>query len=454
MGMARSRATIAGSWRRVPFEFVASKWLFLWLFAAGIPFDQAHAIDRKIFDCGDPFSAPCVLDQYSVEHDYWFGRSEGSPARGPNPLGPPYASSTDVDELYDLMPSVHQYYLDKFGRNGVNGIGGSGTGVDSNFPTNSYAVLANANGSTEAVELNICAGSGNAWSSSSAGYVAFCAGTVDANSHDILGHEMFHLVSSYLEEVVEGNGESGAIGESVADFFGEALERYVTGSNNWLFWNRNGTFARDIANPPAILQRGITSPDRYLSQDYYSPIGNYYGVHYNAGILNKASYLAVEGGSFNGFNITGIGFHKVEQIWYRAVTTYMEPGETFNDAYNHLIQAATDLYSAADVWELTKALRAVEMHLSRDSLRGDYNGDGAVDAADYLVAKKELGTYYTIGAIEDWRIHFGMTAGPGNGATVPEPAGLTATLLAASWLVIRRQHRNRQRLLLARRGTL
>ncbi|MEX2315959.1 MAG: hypothetical protein WD669_02335 [Pirellulales bacterium] len=82
-------------------------------------------MNRRIFDCGHPFGNPaCVFNRFSSDHNYWFGRSEGQPVRGPNPLGPPYTGSTDVDKLYDLMPFVHQYYVDKFGRNGVNGVGG------------------------------------------------------------------------------------------------------------------------------------------------------------------------------------------------------------------------------------------------------------------------------------------------------------------------------------------
>lgn len=74
---------------------------------------------------------------------------------------------------------------------------------------------------------------------------------------------------------------------------------------------------------------------------------------------------------------------------------------------------------------------------------GDYNGDGTVDAADYVVWRKAVGTATLlnrnqtniglIGAAEynDWRAHFGET-GPGSGAVaaVPEPASWVLAALA------------------------
>jgi hypothetical protein len=82
------------------------------------------------------------------------------------------------------------------------------------------------------------------------------------------------------------------------------------------------------------------------------------------------------------------------------------------------------------------------------TVTGDYNGDGAVNAADYTVWRNKLGKYITLpnedplqtpGRVtrEDyvvWKTHYGET-GPGSGAAVnvPEPrswllAGVAAAL--------------------------
>lgn len=109
--------------------------------------------------CGPWFTIEACADYYRVIYDYHtnrndgiaysnlftvvprpytFGRIEGAPARGPNPVPGPGFGSTDVDTLYNIVPVIHQYYLDKFGRNGPNGLGGAGDGIHQ--PFNYYGI--------------------------------------------------------------------------------------------------------------------------------------------------------------------------------------------------------------------------------------------------------------------------------------------------------------------------
>ena len=57
-------------------------------------------------------------------------------------------------------------------------------------------------------------------------------------------------------------------------------------------------------------------------------------------------------------------------------------------------------------------------------LLGDFNGNGIVDAADYVIWRKGLGTIYTQADYNVWRNQFGKSAGGGAGistnAAVPE----------------------------------
>jgi hypothetical protein len=46
-------------------------------------------------------------------------------------------------------------------------------------------------------------------------------------------------------------------------------------------------------------------------------------------------------------------------------------------------------------------------------LLGDYNHNGFVDATDYVVWRKGLGTTYIQNDYDVWRAHFGQTAGSG-----------------------------------------
>jgi hypothetical protein len=83
-------------------------------------------------------------------------------------------------------------------------------------------------------------------------------------------------------------------------------------------------------------------------------------------------------------------------------------------------------------------------------LAGDFNDDGTVDAADYLVWRKGLGTIYTPDDYDDWQANFGATSSAANAAAgrfdaaVPEPAAWALILIAGGLLyratVPRRSH--------------
>jgi hypothetical protein len=86
-------------------------------------------------------------------------------------------------------------------------------------------------------------------------------------------------------------------------------------------------------------------------------------------------------------------------------------------------------------------------------LAGDYNGNGAVDAADYVVWRKTLGSTAVLAADGDdngrvdqydyvvWRFTFGNSAGAGSFARtsgVPEPSGavlLSSACLWTAWIL-------------------
>jgi hypothetical protein len=98
--------------------------------------------------------------------------------------------------------------------------------------------------------------------------------------------------------------------------------------------------------------------------------------------------------------------------------------------------------------------RYAEVDSAATPLAGDFNNDGAVNAADYVIWRKTNGTApgYTA-----WRTNFGatgasaepgtlirgfvryVTTGVGSGAIVPEPAGVLlvymglASVVVASW---------------------
>jgi hypothetical protein len=79
-------------------------------------------------------------------------------------------------------------------------------------------------------------------------------------------------------------------------------------------------------------------------------------------------------------------------------------------------------------WNVAYNADNVVLSVIGGELAGDFNGDGAVNAADYVVWRKNGGSQADFLL---WKNHFGMTSGGGGGAVggVPEPA--SALLLLA-----------------------
>jgi hypothetical protein len=74
-------------------------------------------------------------------------------------------------------------------------------------------------------------------------------------------------------------------------------------------------------------------------------------------------------------------------------------------------------------------------------LTGDYNGDGKVDAGDYVIWRKT--NINGAQGYTDWRSNYG-TGGPGagaglDGASVPEPASLVLLVIGLTAFCSRRR---------------
>ncbi len=98
------------------------------------------------------------------------------------------------------------------------------------------------------------------------------------------------------------------------------------------------------------------------------------------------------------------------------------------------------MLTAGLTWNTSQLYTAVVLSVG---LPGDYNQNGIVDAADYVVWRKGLGTLYTQNDYDVWRVHFGQTAGSGVGASAnaaaPEPANLELLVLADVGIQLRRR---------------
>jgi hypothetical protein len=89
------------------------------------------------------------------------------------------------------------------------------------------------------------------------------------------------------------------------------------------------------------------------------------------------------------------------------------------------------------LWSIDYLASSVLLAVAMPGLPGDFNEDGQVDAADYIVWRIGLGTTYTQADYDVWLANFGQTSGGGASiaasfvhATVPEPAALTLAMVA------------------------
>lgn len=181
---------------------------------------------------------------------------------------------------------------------------------------------------------------------------------------DILGHEYTHAVTGSTSALTY-QGESGALNESFSDIFGEMIENYVEGSNDWLMGNERTSGAiRSMANP-----KNYSNPDTYLGTYWAntcSSCSDAGGVHTNSGVQNYWFYLVAIGGSGtndNGdaYNVTGLGRAAASAIAFRNQTIKLSSGSDYAAARAGAIQAAEDIYGACsnEVKQVTNAWHAV-----------------------------------------------------------------------------------------------
>ena len=135
---------------------------------------------------------------------------------------------------------------------------------------------------------------------------------------------------------------------------------------------------RDMWNPTCFGNPGKISDQQYYCATVANSSTDQGGVHLNSGVPNHAYALLVDGGTYNGESITGIGLTKAAQIYFRAQSVYQNPVSDFVDHADALEQSCSDLVgtevpdlqtgapsgqsiSAADCGQLATTLKAVEM---------------------------------------------------------------------------------------------
>ncbi len=204
--------------------------------------------------------------------------------------------------------------------------------------------------------------------------------TALAGCLDVAAHEMTHGVIEHSANLIYQN-QSGALNEAFADIFGAMVD-----DGDWLMGEdctvATPGFLRNMKNPAQGLSPQPTKMSEYQNLPNTAQ-GDNGGVHINSGIPNRAAYLIAEGLSAEGLG-TSIGRTKTAQIFYRALTVYLTASAQFVDARRATIQAATDLYGAAETQAVTAAWNAVEVTDNSGNAPAPTSTD-AVQGGDLMV---------------------------------------------------------------------
>jgi len=287
----------------------------------------AEARKRKIYDTFSSDILPGTLV-----------RSEG---QGPT-------GDADADKAYLFSGHTYDYFKNQHGRDSYDGFGATIISTvhycDFSFP---------------------CPYENAFWNGDQMVY-----GEGFSAADDVDAHELTHAVTENSARLFYYT-QSGALNESFSDIFGETVDLgngagNDNGSVRWLLGEDvPGSGAiRNMKNPGAFNDPGQVN-DANFKCDIND--GDQGGVHSNSGVPNHAYALMVDGGSFNGQNVTGIGLTKAGKIEYRALTQYLTSGSTFLDDYNALQRACTDLIGTAGITsanctQVKNALNAVKMN--------------------------------------------------------------------------------------------
>jgi bacillolysin len=310
------------------------------------PLKQLVLVDAQLGVVIDTFDElETALTRYVYDNQNLTTWSPLLPGNGPvRSEGQAATGITDVDKAYDHAGTFYNFYMSKYNRDSIDGLGMPLIATARYCPDTSSCPYANAFWNGEQMVYG-------------AGY---------AVALDVVGHEMTHGVTD-KESHLFYFYQSGAINESFSDIWGEMIEHNANPSADpaWQMGEDLSIGAiRSMSNPPVFGDPDSMTSNNYTCDPSLADNG---GVHTNSGVGNKAAYLMINGGTFNGKTVTGISINKAAQIYYEVQTHLFTSASDYEALYNALPQACTTLtgqYSitAADCQQVQNAVDAVAMN--------------------------------------------------------------------------------------------
>lgn len=264
----------------------------------------------------------------------------------------------DVNNAYDYFGSTSSFYQSNFSYDLTANVGSTGKG--DNVRRLRAIVRACVAGYGCPMENAFWNGKGMTF------------GTGFASADDVIGHELTHGVTEHTSGLVYSS-QSGAINESLSDIFGEFVD-LTNGLGNdtaGVRWDMGEDLPASIGVIRSMSDpTRFSDPDKVSSSLWYTGTSNSAYVHINSGVGNKAAFLMVDGGTFNGQTITGLGLAKAAQIWWRAQNTltssatYKELNTVLPASCRALVTAGIGGLTSADCAQVDKVVLATEMNLT------------------------------------------------------------------------------------------
>ena len=299
-------------------------------------FNQVHAArDRETYTANNSIDLPGTLVCDESDPDCTAGTA---------------TDNTDAVNAHLYAGDTYDFYFSHHGRDGIDNAGG----------TIISSVHWDDDDGDPATDDSSCP---NAfWDGTQ---MVYCT---DLVADDVVAHELTHGVTDRTSNLFYYY-QSGAINESLSDLWGEFID--LTNekgtdddASRWLMGEDATAMGviRNMADPTEYWH-----PDKMSSLYYWTESGDNGGVHTNSGVNNKAVYLMVDGGSFNGTTVTGLGIDKVAAIYYEVQTNLLTSAADYLDLYHALYQGCqnlvgTETITSADCDQVRAATEAVEMN--------------------------------------------------------------------------------------------
>ncbi|MES2017934.1 MAG: M4 family metallopeptidase [Pseudomonadota bacterium] len=318
---------------------------------------------------------------------YWYANTTNEWGDGKPAVGYPYGNEESttgqtaaVDAHYG-MANTWDFYKNIFGREGVDGEGGSLVTIVHGFNFFGFPDVF----AFYSADFGLVLGDGTINSRQNPQRGNEIPGDPNGRGAmttvDIVGHELTHGLIAHTSNL-DNYGEAGSIAEATGDIFGVLIRAYSkraagmdavipTTGVSWSLAEQNGLKPiRDLRQPSSI---------DYGRDNWYAGI-EYTQNNFGSGVMNRAFYFMSQGASatagapdYSAYlpaGMSGVGNEHALRIWYKMLTEYLTPSATFADARSGALKAAADLYGSgsADVTAVRKAFGAVNVGAAVDGV--------------------------------------------------------------------------------------